>query len=90
MNVREYLCAKYQTNQPGAILALECKVFGIPYPLRSGWLDRYGDVEITPQMREALIQRLLASKKDSAYAGLRVFAYGIDKLELRDAELALF
>lgn len=90
MNVREYLCAKYKTDQPGAILALECRVFGIPYPLRSGWLDRYGDVEITPQMREALIQRLLASNKDSAYAGLRVFAYGVDRLELRDAELSLF
>jgi hypothetical protein len=90
MNVREYLCAKYKTVQPGAILAMECRVFGIPYPLRSGWLDRYGHIEITTEMQTKLIQQLLASKKDSAWAGLRVLVYGVEKVQLRDAELTLF
>jgi hypothetical protein len=89
MNVREYLCAKYKTDEPGAILALECKVFGIPYPLRSGWLDRYGDIEITIEMQTKLVQQLLASKKDSAWAGLRVLAYGVEKVQLRDTEITL-
>ena len=29
---------------------LEAKAFGVPYQLQAGWLETYGDVEITPEM----------------------------------------
>lgn len=71
MNVREYLCAKYETDWPSTMLALEARTFGIPYPLREGWLQTYGNRVITKNMRDQLVTKLINSKKSSANAGLR-------------------
>lgn len=86
MNVGDYLCAKYGVSRPTTMLYIEAKAFGIPYPLRNGWIGRYCGMPITSDMAERLT--LALEKKDadteggseSAKSGLRV---------LRDAHLTL-
>lgn len=73
MKVRDYLTKKYKA-WPSTMLGTEAKVFGIPYPLRYGWLERYGDVEITPSMAEALMARLRQRSGKSAERGIAVLS----------------
>ena len=88
MNIREYLCAKYETDWPSTMLGLEAKTFRIPYPLKEGWLLAYGDREITPAMRDELICKLTQSTKSSAYAGLKAFSGSCRGTRKREPELA--
>lgn len=65
MRVIDYLSAKYRIARPTSLLYGEAKIFGIPYPLQSGWLRVHGEIEITPRMadelRAVLRKQLLAT-----------------------------
>lgn len=54
MRVIDYLSAKYRVPRPTTMLHGEAKVFGVPYPLQSGWLKVHGEVEITARMADEL------------------------------------
>lgn len=66
----EYLRCKYKTDKPTAILKTEAKAFGMPYPLRSGWLIEFGGMEITPGMFHRLRDGLTRRGGAKASAGL--------------------
>lgn len=69
MKVLEYLQKKYGVEQPNSLLNSEAKIFGIPTPLQSGWLQRYAAVEITPPMAFRLLQSLeVRAKKGRRFA----------------------
>lgn len=53
MRIIDYLSAKYEVAKPSIMLGVEQKIFGIP-KLHAGWLDRYGQTEITPNMAKRL------------------------------------
>lgn len=67
MNVLTYLQKKYEMDRPLSMLRSEAKIFGIPYPLVSGWLEKYGSTEITEGMAYRLQQSLLMKKKKGKY-----------------------
>jgi 5-methylcytosine-specific restriction endonuclease McrA len=54
------------------MLYCEAQAFGIPYPLPHGWMDKYGDIEITADTAVRLKKALEKSNKDSAKLGLEV------------------
>lgn len=83
MRIKDYLSAKYEKKKPTTMLSCEARAFGIPYPLRMGWLTTYGDIEITSDMATRLRKGLEASGKDTAVTGLEI----LDKawLELKAA-----
>ncbi len=72
MRIREYLEAKYRVRKPTTMMYVEAKAFGIPYQLQAGWLETYGDVEITPEMACALRKSLEKNGTDSALNGIRI------------------
>lgn len=72
MRIRNYLEAKYGKKNPTTMLLCEARAFGIPYPLRAGWLATYGDIEITSDMAGRLRKGLGASGKQTANSGLDV------------------
>lgn len=74
MKVAEYLRRKYRVDTPSTLSKREAVIFGIPYPLRPGWLAKHGDTEITDRMISWLKQSLKAKGKKSLYAarGLNV------------------
>lgn len=80
MRVIDYLQAKYGNGTPNTMLACEARVFGVPYPLQSGWLQRYGDTEITPDVAKRLEAALQKATNPTALVGLQV---------LRDAWITL-
>ena len=47
MKIIDYLRAKYLVNMPTTITGREALLFGIPYPMQSGWLARFGENEIS-------------------------------------------
>ena len=78
MKLINYLSAKYGVHTPTTILQNEAKVFGIPMPLENGWLNKYGDLEITPDI-EIKIKKNLQSmidinhpRADSARLGIKI------------------
>ena len=72
MKIRNYLEAKYGIGCAGSLLYVEAKVFGINGKLQSGWLKKYGDIEITSDMAKRLRSALENSKKKSAIDGIKV------------------
>lgn len=64
MKIYEYLCTKYQTTKPTTMLGCEARAFGIGWPLPSGWLDKFGDVEITQILQEKLLHGLKKSARN--------------------------
>lgn len=70
MNVTEYLCKKYSVETPKTMLACEARVFGIPYPLKAGWLGCCGSLQITGKLKDRLVGALRAKKGAMAAAGL--------------------
>lgn len=88
MTIQEYLNAKYGNRSIG-LLSAEAKAFGIPYPLKSGWIQRWGGVEITPQMEERLVyllkQKNQRAPRSSANRGLGVL-YENAAMEFTDGE----
>jgi hypothetical protein len=45
-----------------ALTRLEASVFGIPYPLVTGWFHIYGGLEVTEKMIRTLQQRIATGK----------------------------
>jgi hypothetical protein len=82
MQIIDYLKAKYGVMKPTTILFAEAKSFGIPYPLKQGWLRKYGNVSITPDMSAMLYKNLnkmvadVHPNKASALLGLKVLRHG--------------
>lgn len=58
ITVLQYLQRKYDCEVPNAILNKEAKVFGIPVPLRPGWLKKHGETIITEGMFHQLVNAL--------------------------------
>jgi hypothetical protein len=50
MTLSGYL--KLRGKKAKALTRIEAEVFGIPYPLQSGWPKRYGVMEVTQEMVE--------------------------------------
>lgn len=71
MKIKEYLHAKYGTAAT-TMLYCEAKAFGIPYPLPQGWMEKYGDDEISSNQSIQLQLALQKSNKPSATKGLEV------------------
>lgn len=66
MKIIDYLQAKYKQAYPTTCLLIEAKIFGIPYPLESGWLQKFSRVEITPTQLEVLkiaLEKFVATKR---------------------------
>lgn len=49
--LHDYLTAR---RTPTVLSAGECKIFGIPYPLETGWMHKFRALEITPVMISAV------------------------------------
>jgi hypothetical protein len=49
-----------------ALTRIEAGVFGIPYPLRSGWPAEYAALEITAEVLEQLARRIASAKQSTA------------------------
>ena len=85
MKVKEYIRSKY-INYPGlyAITYKESQILNIPYPLRKGWINEYGENEITDDQinKLELIKFSEKRKKQNSFLqeGLR---------NLRDEKLSL-
>lgn len=58
MNIIEYLEAKYGEEGPRIVTALEARAFSIKYPLQSGWLEKHGGKEVTPEIASTLGPKL--------------------------------
>lgn len=57
MDLKAYVEQKYG-GKIQALNGAEARAFGVPYPLKSGWLVAYGDVELTDARREILMSAL--------------------------------
>lgn len=71
MRIKDYLNAKYGRGAT-TMLYCEAQAFGIPWPLPSGWMDKYGQDEISMDQSIALQTALQKSDKPSASKGLQV------------------
>jgi len=71
LRIKDYLNAKYGGNAT-TMLYCEAKAFGIPWPLPSGWLQKYGNDEICVNQSIELRTALQKSDKPSATKGLQV------------------
>ena len=71
LKVKEYLNAKYG-GKATTLLYCEAKVFVIPYPPPAGWLNTYGEDEISSNQSIDLQIELKKSNKASASKGLQV------------------
>ncbi len=71
LKIKEYLNAKYG-GRATTLLSCEAKAFGIPYPPPSGWLNTYGEDEISSNQAIQLEIALKKSDKPSAVQGLKV------------------
>lgn len=49
-----------------ALTRIEAEVFGIPYPLQSGWPAKHAALEITASMLEQLAERIGTAKQSTA------------------------
>lgn len=49
-----------------ALTRIEAEVFGIPYPLRSGWPAEHAELEITSEMLEQLSDRISTARQSTA------------------------
>ena len=83
MTLNDYLQAKYGVDRPTTMLGCEARAFGVPYPLRNGWLQQHGHVVISPDTAAKLRSLLERNGSDSAQRGIKV----LDKawLELKSS-----
>jgi hypothetical protein len=63
MTLREYLRRKYGTHT-FSLSAYEAKFFGIPYPLETGWMRKWGSLTITQEMAKSIIQYFSSGTKN--------------------------
>lgn len=75
MNVLQYLQAKYKSESPVAITKSEAFAFGIPYPLKPGWLVKHGPREVTAYMMSKVKAGLEAKAKKRAKKGKSLSHY---------------
>lgn len=54
MKIGEYLLKKYGSKGRFAMSKAEAEIFGIEWPLVSGWVKRYSDIEILPWQMEKI------------------------------------
>jgi hypothetical protein len=94
-SLRQYLQDKYGLSNATAITRAEAIVMGVPYPLQTGWLRKYGDLAVTDRLEAQLLglcklsrhQRNAAArklKKDGAgkiYPDKRIYEAGDDFLQ---------
>lgn len=76
-----YLAAKGPVK---ALTCAECQIFGIPYPLQSGWAQDYCSLEITPTMIRAVEESINGKNNapsNRIRAGLGVLASGLVERE---------
>ncbi|WP_430230528.1 hypothetical protein [Paraburkholderia tropica] len=66
MNINTYLRRKYGVETPTTMTAREARTLGIPYPLRSGWLDEHGARQITISQANRLHQQFVDADGDFA------------------------
>lgn len=58
MNVSQYIAEKYKGRTSVSLAFYEAKTFGIPYPLRGGWYEEFGSIEITEEMCDELVDKM--------------------------------
>lgn len=68
MTIFEYLNAKYGDSPTRILTGVEAHYFGVPFPLKSGWLDKHGATVITPEVAQELCYRLQAKGQNSGNA----------------------
>lgn len=71
MNIRQYLRSKYKVTIPTTMTKCEARAFGIPYPLRSGWLELFGDMEITDLMTQKMMRSLSSRSAKQKKKGIK-------------------
>lgn len=77
MNIKDYLRVKYEQANPTTCLAVEAKILGIEYPLKTGWLLNHGDREISEfelgELEKFLIRSVesCSSKSEWSARGLK-------------------
>ena len=76
MNVSQYARSKYGTRNPSSILNMEAIIFGIPLPLGVKWLNSYGKITITEDMK-LLLSTYLLSNKDKPHSIKAIKILGI-------------
>lgn len=75
MNVLQYLQTKYQRTKPHAITRAEAEAFGIPYPLKPGWLDIHGPRKVEDFMLKHIKKGLDVKAKKREKKGRKVSHY---------------
>lgn len=80
MNVLQYLQQKYESPKPTIMTMAEASIFGIPWPLSSGWLDRHGGIQVTPAMIIKLQAALEKRSKRKSKRAKRLAKSGTDAL----------
>lgn len=73
MKIKDYLSSKYEVKVPTSMRCSEARIFGIPYPLKSGWLEKYGDQEISQEAQKRLVESLSARKDRHSKRALALF-----------------
>jgi 5-methylcytosine-specific restriction endonuclease McrA len=75
MNILQYLQTKYRMEQPNAITHAEAEAFGIPYPLKHGWLIIHGPREVDDFMLSRIKKKLNAKIKRGGKKGRKLSPY---------------
>lgn len=85
MKLSEYVDRKYR-GQVAALNVDEARAWGVPYPLKAGWLERHGDAELSEPARIGLIaaleRRSTAGDRDKRRAtkyariGVEILSFG--------------
>ena len=81
MKIRTYLCAKYGTTTPTTITGKEAILFGIPFPIQSGWQQAHGDREIDAQTAAKLVNILKGQASSPRATKAQFAARGLLDLE---------
>ncbi|MES2048884.1 MAG: hypothetical protein V4447_10815 [Pseudomonadota bacterium] len=58
ISLKQYLSEKYGVKKPSTMTSSEARAFGVPYPLRNGWLQEHGDKKMSLYCAEELFARL--------------------------------
>jgi len=84
MNILEYLQEKYNVERPFAITRSEAHAFGIPYPLKSGWMAKHGPRLVTEYMLSKISKAMTAKIKRREKKGRNPNAYQLVALSLSE------
>jgi hypothetical protein len=86
---RKILLSNYLTARrtPTVLSAGECKIFGIPYPLESGWMHQFRELEITPA-KISHVRKYVESKTSASAEKTRAALMTLDQSLLESEEPA--